>query len=103
MAELSVSGRMKVKSLKKDFKDEFGISLRVYNGKRFADDEVTLANIRREAQTSRGDLKVNGNMQIGTFETKFKEIFGITVQVADVNDSKLLDDSLTLSAAKKLN
>jgi hypothetical protein len=33
MAELTVSGRMKVKTLKKDFQEAFGASLRVYNGK----------------------------------------------------------------------
>jgi hypothetical protein len=103
MAEITVSGRMKVKTLKKDFQETFGASLRVYNGKRFADDEVTLASIRKDDATAKGDLKVSGNMQIGTFEKKFKEIFGIAVQVADADDAKLLDDSLTLSAAKKLN
>jgi hypothetical protein len=103
MAELTVSGRMKVKTLKKDFQEAFGASLRVYNGKRFADDELTLASIRKNEATARGDLKVSGNMQVGTFENKFKEIFGITIQVADADNAKLMDDSLTLSAVKKLN
>jgi hypothetical protein len=103
MAELSVSGRMKVKTLKKDFKEAFNASLRVYNGKRFASEEATLASIRGEAEASRADLKVSGNMQIGTFEKKFKDAFGIIVQVADIDDTKLLEDSLTLSAVKQLN
>jgi hypothetical protein len=103
MAELTVSGRMKVKTLKKEFQEAFGASLRVYNGKRLADDEVTLASIRKDNSTTKGDLKISGNMQVGTFENKFKEIFGITIQVADADNIKLLDDSLTLSAVKKLN
>jgi hypothetical protein len=103
MAEITVSGRMKVKTLKKDFQETFGASLRVYNGKHFADDEATLASIRKDDATAKGDLKISGNMQIGTFENKFKDIFGITIQVADASNTKLLDDSLTLSAAKKLN
>lgn len=103
MAEFLVSGRMKVKSLKASFKENFGATLRVYNGKRFADDEVSLASIRKEnTQTTRADFKVSGNMQIGTFEKKFKEMFGISIQVADKKDEKLLDDSMTLSAASKL-
>jgi hypothetical protein len=103
MAEFLVSGRMKVKSLKTSFKENFGATLRVYNGNRFADDDVSLASIRKEgAQTTRGDFKVSGNMQIGTFEKKFKESFGIRIQVSDKKDEKLLDDSMTLSAAAKL-
>jgi hypothetical protein len=70
--------------------------------KRFADDEATLASIRKDKSTAKGDLKISGNMQVGTFEKKFKEIFGITIQVADADNIKLLDDSLTLSAVKKL-
>lgn len=45
---LKVSGRQKVKSLKEAFKKEFGVSIRVYNGKKFADDDATLASIRAE-------------------------------------------------------
>jgi hypothetical protein len=102
MAEFLVSGRMKVKTLKTTFKENFGVTLRVYNGKRFADEEATLASIRKDsAQVTRSDFKVNGNMLTGNFEKKFLEIFGIPVQVADVDDKKLLDDSITLSAASK--
>ncbi len=46
MAEFNISGRMAVKTLKKQFKDAFGATLRVYNGKKFADDNATLASIR---------------------------------------------------------
>jgi len=103
MADFLVSGRMKVKSLKASFKENFGATLRVYNGKRFADDDVSLATIRSEkAQVTRSEFKISGNMQIGTFRKKFKEELGISVHVADKNDEKLLDESLTLSAASKL-
>jgi hypothetical protein len=99
MAEITVSGRMKVKTLKTSFNDAFGATLRVYNGKRFADDDVTLASIRKENATVKGDLKVSGNMQIGNFEKKFEEIFGIAIQVADKENKKLLGDSITLAQA----
>jgi len=102
MANFLVSGRMKVKSLKTSFKENFEVTLRVYNGKRFADDDATLASIRKDDGKAKGDLKVSGNMQIGTFEKKFMEVFGISIQVADKKDEKLLEDSITLSAASKL-
>ena len=43
MADFSIDGRMKVKTLKKQFKDAFGATLRVYKGVGFADDDATLA------------------------------------------------------------
>ena len=46
MAEFNISGRLTVKSLKKQFKEAFGATLRVYKGKQFADDDATLASIR---------------------------------------------------------
>jgi hypothetical protein len=100
MAELAISGRMKVKTLKADFKAAFGSTLRVYNGKKFADDDATLASIRK-SDTKGGDLKVKGNILVGNFEKKVMEEFGITIQVASPDDSKLADNSATLSASGK--
>lgn len=37
---LTINGRMKVKTLKGDFKNEFGLTLRVYDGSSFADDYI---------------------------------------------------------------
>ena len=59
MAEFNISGRLTVKSLKKQFKEAFGATLRVYKGKQFADDDATLASIRV------GDAK-GGDMTIYT-------------------------------------
>ena len=51
MAEFSLDGRMKVKTLKANFKKTFGASLRVYTTvscKAPANDEKTLAELRAE-------------------------------------------------------
>ena len=40
MADLSISGKMKVKTLKANFKEAYGSTLRVYVGKKFADDDA---------------------------------------------------------------
>lgn len=103
MADFSISGRMTVKALKKKFKEEFGSTLRVYNGAKFADEEATLASIRKEGSAKGGELSVKGNMKVGTFEDKFFEAFGIKVQVATPDDSKLVDNNLTLSQSGKEN
>jgi len=100
MANIEVSGRMIVKTLQKQFKEAYGSTLRVYNGAKHADDSATLASIRKEGAKG-GDLTINGNMQVGNFEKKFEEVFGIKVQVASPNDSKLVDNSLTISASGK--
>lgn len=98
--ELKVSGRMTVKTLKSQFKENYGSTLRVYNGIKFADDSATLASIR-SGEAKGGELTVGGNMKVGNFEDKMKEIFGIKVQVANADDSALADNGITLVAAGK--
>ena len=105
MADFNIDGRMKVKTLKAQFKEAFGATLRVYKGPGFADDNATLASIRAEGAKG-GEVKVVGNMKVGNmkvgnFEDKIKEVFGIKVQVATKDDSALADNGLTLSAAGK--
>lgn len=98
MAEINVNGRMLVKNFKKQFQEAFGCSLRVYVKTHFADDEQTLASLREEGKKG-GELSVKGNMLVGNFEAKMLEEYGITVQVANIDDTKLVDNSLTLAAA----
>ena len=100
MADLSISGKMKVKTLKANFKEEYGSTLTVYVGKKFADDDATLASIRKE-DAKGGEVKINGKMLVGNFEKKILEEFGIVIQVATPDDSKLSDNSLTLTASGK--
>ncbi len=100
MAEIKMTGNMKVKTLRTQFKEAFGSTLRVYNGMKFADDDATLASIRAK-DAKGGELAVKGNMQVGNFENKVKELYGIKVQVANADDSALADNSVTLTAAGK--
>ena len=100
MADIKMTGNMKVKTLRDQFKKAFGSTLRVYNGARFADDDATLASIRAEGAKG-GELTVRGNMQVGNFEDKVKELYGIKVQVANAADTALADNSITISAAGK--
>lgn len=45
MADLSISGRMTVKGLKKSFKKSYGLTLRVYKGNKYADEDATLSSL----------------------------------------------------------
>lgn len=104
MAEFKLDGRMKVKGLKENFKKCFGATLRVYKSVTckgaFADDNATLASIRAEGKAG-GELVVGGNLRVGNFEKKIAELYGIGVQVANADDTKLANDNVTLVAAGK--
>ena len=99
MAEFSINGRMTVKSLRKQFKDAFGASLRVYKGAKFAPEDATLASIRSGENVKGGELVCKGNLQVGNFEAKMKEMFGITVKVANPDNTKLASSNMTIAAA----
>ena len=103
MADFKLDGRMKVKTLKANFKKEFGASLRVYATvacQTPADDETTLAALRAEGYKG-GELVVGGNLRVGNFEKKIAELYGIGVQEANADDSQLADNDITLVAAGK--
>ena len=104
MAELKIDGRMKVKTLKANFKKNFGSTLRVYKSATckgaMADEDATLASLRAEGAKG-GELTVGGNKTVGKFEEEFAAAWGIGVQVANADDSALADNKVTLVAAGK--
>ena len=99
-ADLKVSGRMTVKRLKENFKNEFGGTLRVYDGRAKADDNATLASICRNEDAKGEELVCNGHLTVGSFERRMRDIFGIKVQVATPDDWTLALDGITLSKLK---
>ena len=100
MAGLSVTGQTKVSTLQEGFLKEFGLTLRIYDGRAFADLNETLAQVRKKKGSGK-DLSVAKNMKVGNLEDKFKEEFGLKVQVAGSDDSYLCDNNLTLKAAQE--
>lgn len=103
MADFRIDSRMKVKTLKANFKKNFGGTLRVYTTtscKANADDEATLGSLM-SGSAKGGALTVGGNLRVGNFENKLSELYGIGVQVADKTDKKLANNNDTLVAAGK--
>jgi len=98
MAGLSITGQMKVSTLQEGFLKEFGLTLRVYDGRSFADPTQTLGQVRKKKGSGKA-LSVAKNMKVGNLEDKLEEEFGLKVQVAGSDDSYLCDDNLTLNAA----
>lgn len=97
---LTVDGRMKVSTLKKKFHAEFGLTLRLYEGSRFADENKTISKLRTKKGTSSA-LSVSRNMKVGNLENKFNKEFGLKVQVAGSDDSYLCNNNDTLISAQR--
>lgn len=103
MADLRIDGRMKVKTLKANFKKEFGATLRVYTTetcKAMADDEATLSSLMKPGAKG-GEGTFGSNLRVGNFEKKITEMYGIGVQVANKTNTALADNDITLAAAGK--
>jgi len=97
-----IDGRKKVKTVKREFKEEFGLTLRIYDGRGFADDEATLASIRK-GDNKGGELSPKRNMKIGNVEKNILDIFGIKTQLASKDDSYLCDNDHTLAKALEVD
>lgn len=96
---INVTGQMKVGTFKKQFEENFGIKVRVYNGKIFASDEATIASIRKEGN-KKGTLSIVGQSKVGTVEANFKDLFGISIQV-EGPDGNLADNDVTLGSLRR--
>ena len=107
-SEFEVESTMKVTDLSKQFKNKFGLSLRIYKGKKLADDgRMTLKTLdQRTTQTSvnfdSSKMKIKATQKVLEVENLFLENFGIVVQIADVENKKLLADDITLGDAKRM-
>jgi len=118
MADIKVSGRTKVKSFYNAFTKQFPYlhaCLKYPNGKG-VDVDASIANARSKSveggytPTGKSDLSVRGNLNIGSFEKRFKDTFSITCEIYFVRESGRWAktgkqyDRLTLNeASKKLN
>tara|TARA_B100000287_G_C20065981_1_gene556399 strand:+ start:37 stop:390 length:354 start_codon:yes stop_codon:yes gene_type:complete len=101
--DFDVKGQTRVKTVKKMFFTNFGCQLRIYHGKKFADDNDTLASIRPEDHSAKVDeLTIRANWKVSEVESKFMENFGIKVQVANTGDTELADNDLTLGEVSRL-
>ena len=95
MVQFKVSGNMKVKTLKEEFRANYGAELRVYYKNHFADEEATLASIR-EGDVKGGEFECGDHDLVGTFENFMKELYGIKVQIASPDNKKLAKNDMKL-------
>jgi AraC-like DNA-binding protein len=103
MEGLKVDGRMKVKTLKDNFKKTFGYTLRVYNTQNhFVDEELLLSDVRQDDSVKTGEFSIDPEWTVDEFEKNFMGAFAIKVQVATQDDSALAENSLKIISGKSL-
>lgn len=98
MSSIKMSGREKVKTFKEDFKNAFGVGVRLYYGVKFADDNATLASIRK-GDVKGGEVEIHGNMKVGNAEKLVMDNFGIKIQIEDKTGG-LADNNASLGSLK---
>ena len=80
--EIKVDGRLLVSTLCDRFKEEFGGTLRVYQGNKRLTGTEKVADIA----TATGAYECRGSKTVGGFEKDMLDKFGIKVQVASADD-----------------
>lgn len=105
-AEFSVAPNKKLKTISKDFKTAFELSLVFYKGNMIAEDTLTLAALNKKTAKdvktkSKEDLKIKASMKVGAVEDLFDQKFGVKVQIKDKAAKNLIDNDLTLGNAAR--
>lgn len=101
MAVIKVTKASSVKSIKKQFKTQFDCTIRIYNGNKFADDATKISELTKKTDFN-GELELGARSRVGNVEDYFKKGFGIKVQVANSDDTKLAKNDMTLTQAGKM-
>ena len=103
MADIKITGNQKVSTLQSNWKKEFGSTLRLYDGNRFADGNQTVGDIAKKTISRGSEVSANGNKKVGNFENEMKETYGIRIQIANSDNSKLVDNDITLSQSGRVS
>lgn len=88
---------MTVKTVKKNFMDAFGGSLRVLKDGKPADEGATMASLKAEGCKG-GELELKGNTKVAGMKKKVADLYGISVVVYAADGKKPVDDGLTLAS-----
>jgi hypothetical protein len=104
-ADFHISANLKIKTVQANFKNNFGLTLRVYKGKMLADPEDTFARLdrktRNDVKSVSEDLEIKANLKIGDFENLILEHYGLTVQVANEHNTYCVNNKYTLGQASR--
>ena len=93
---------MGIRTLKANFKNMFGSTLRIYDGNRLADDEATVGSIAKKTISLGSTISAHGRTKVGNFENNMMETFGIRVQIANPENTVLVDNDLSLTQSGRV-
>ncbi len=105
-AEFSIAPNKKLKTISKDFKSAFDLSLVFYKGNMIADGDLTITALNKKTAkqvktTSKDDVKIKASMKVGAVESLFEDTYGVKVQIKDKAAKSLIDNDLTLGNASR--
>lgn len=100
MATIKVIKSSSVKSIKAQFKKDFNCSIRIYSGKKYADDDAKISQLSK-IDSPGGELHLGARSRVENVEKYFMDNFGIIVQIANADDTKLAGNDMTLTQAGK--
>jgi hypothetical protein len=105
-AEFTIAPNKKLKSLSKEFKEAYDLSLVFYKGNMIADGDLTLGALNQKtsaniATTSKDGIKIKGNMLVKDVEKSFLDTYGVTVQIKNKKADKLCDNNISLGEASR--
>jgi hypothetical protein len=101
MATIKVTKASSVQSIKRQFTKDFNCNLRIYNGKKFADEKMLISDLSK-TENSTGELELGARSRVENVEKYFKDTFGITAQISNADDTKLAGNEMTLTQAGNL-
>jgi len=101
MATIKVTKASSVQSIKSQFSKEFSCNIRIYNGVKFADDKMKISDLSKTDNPG-GNLELGARSRVENVEKYFKESFGIKIQIANADNTKLAGNELTLTQAGKI-
>lgn len=104
--EMSIAPNKKLKTISKEFKEAFDLSLIFYKGKMIADSNLTLAGLNRKTSkdvntTSNIDVKIKASMTIDDLENMIDLEYGTKVQIKDIDGKVLIPNNKTLGQAAR--
>jgi hypothetical protein len=101
MATIKVTKASSVQSIKSQFSKEFSCNIRIYNGVKFADDKMKISDLSKTDNPG-GNLELGARSRVENVEKYFKESFGIKIQIANADNTKLAGNEMTLTQAGKM-
>ena len=98
MGKITISPTTTVLKLKEEFKNEFGGTLRVYNGRSEAKDDETLVSLGAKT----GTVEFRANRTVGSFCDEVMKELNLKVKVATVDNWVMVLDGVTLATVKDI-